>query len=241
MLQLKKWAVLGASANPNKFGYRIFRVLRRYGYEVYPVNPRETTIDGERCFPSLKELPIVPDVVDFVVPPSVALDALVECKAFGIKNVWLQPGVNTPEVIAKAHSLGITVISDACAMVESSKPAMLKQKTWAVVGAADDLMAEAERISTQLRQKGYTVSLLLVALEETNTKLPSFAALPQKPEVVLVAGNTALTEGVLKECHSAGIDFVWLQPGTESDALIDFGNSLNLVIVHHANIAEELA
>lgn len=239
MLERKRWAVLGASANPSKFGYRIFKLLLRYGYEVYPVNPRETEIDGLPCFPSLLDLPVIPDVVDFVVPPAVALVALEDCKRLGIKNVWLQPGVNTPEVIAKAELLGLTFIADRCAMVESSKPAMLEKKNWVVVGV-EDQKAEVQQLVTHMKDRGYTVSLLIVEdLGKETAPKPVFAALEQKPEVTLIVGSPNLTAKILREAKQVGIEYIWLQPGSETDELIALGNELNLVVVHHFDVMDE--
>ncbi|MDD4599451.1 hypothetical protein SDC9_03888 [bioreactor metagenome] len=241
MLQLTKWAVLGATANPKKFGYRIFKLLKSYGYETYPVNPRETMIDGEPCFKSLQELPIVPDVVDFVIPPAAALEALVECEALGIKNVWLQPGVNTPEVIEKAQSLGLNVIFDACAMVESSKKVMLQKKKWVVVDATDGETDDALVLSRHLKQRGYSVSLIGVTTgkEEVITDR-LFTLLSPIPEVVAITGKPLLVTRVLQACKLAGYDSVWLQSGSESEEIIDLAISLNLIIVHHASVLEEL-
>ncbi len=136
-LRQKNWAVFGASANERKFGHKIYKLLLRYGHEVYAVNPKETEIAGAPCYSSLADLPVVPDVVDFVVPPAVALTALPACKALGIKRVWLQPGVNTPEVVALARSLDLEVIDYTCVMVESNQLAILKNKpAFAVIQSA---------------------------------------------------------------------------------------------------------
>lgn len=239
MLRLKKWAVLGVSANPEKIGFRIFKLLKRYGYEVYAVNPKETMIDGEACFHSLSKLPVVPDVVDLVVPPAIALEALVECQALGIKNVWLQPGVNTPEVIAKAQDLGLNVVFDACAMVESSKLAMLREKTWTVVNASDGLADEALGLSQHLQQRGYSVSLTKFTAAQEADALKDFLT-SLSPKVVMVTGQSPLAAGVLRACKLAGIEFVWFQPGTETEENIALAISLHLIIVHHASIVEEL-
>ena len=64
----KVWAVIGATHKTDKFGYKIYKCLKEHGYEVYPVNPNVTSIDGDTCYPSLSALPVVPGVVDFVVP-----------------------------------------------------------------------------------------------------------------------------------------------------------------------------
>ncbi|MCF0155900.1 MAG: CoA-binding protein, partial [Veillonella sp.] len=93
-LQKKVWAVLGATDKTHKFGYKIYAHMKAAGYEVYPVNPRVETIDGQVCYNSLTDLPVKPDVVDFVVPESAGLAALDECLELGIQTVWLQPGAD---------------------------------------------------------------------------------------------------------------------------------------------------
>ncbi|MFN2244323.1 MAG: CoA-binding protein, partial [Anaerolineae bacterium] len=65
------WAVVGASRDPRKFGYQVFRSLRDAGYVVYPVNPKGGELEGEKVYRSLAELPQPPEVVDMVVPPAV--------------------------------------------------------------------------------------------------------------------------------------------------------------------------
>lgn len=116
-LDKKVWALLGATARVEKFGYKIFKCLVDHGYEVYPVNPNVKEIDGHRCYASLRDLPKVPEVVDFVVPESVGLAALDECKELGIDIIWLQPGADKPEVLEKGKTLGLHVIQ-SCVLVE---------------------------------------------------------------------------------------------------------------------------
>lgn len=116
-LTKKVWAVLGATGRKEKFGYKIYACLRDHGYTVYPVNPNVNEIDGANCYASLHDLPEVPEVVDFVVPEAVGLQALDDCKALGISVVWLQPGADKPAVVAKGKELGLEVIQD-CVLVQ---------------------------------------------------------------------------------------------------------------------------
>ena len=109
-LTKKVWAVLGATGRKEKFGYKIYACLRDHGYTVYPVNPNVNEIDGATCYASLHDLPEVPEVVDFVVPEAVGLQALDDCKALGISVVWLQPGADKPAVVAKGKERGLEVI-----------------------------------------------------------------------------------------------------------------------------------
>lgn len=121
MLQEKVWAVLGATDNESKFGHKIFKLLKKAGYQVYPVNPGLETVLGEKCYPSLSALPVKPDAVNFVVPPQVGEPIIAECAALGIKNVWLQPGANGENVVAAARKAELNVISRSCILVEVHK------------------------------------------------------------------------------------------------------------------------
>ena len=113
----KVWAVIGATHKTDKFGYKIYKCLKEHGYEVYPVNPNVTSIDGDTCYPSLSSLPVVPSVVDFVVPEAAGLAAIDECKQLGIKMIWLQPDADKPAVLAKAKEVGLDYIQD-CVLVQ---------------------------------------------------------------------------------------------------------------------------
>ncbi len=116
-LDKKVWAVIGATARKEKFGYKIYRCLKDHGYTVYPVNPNVESIDGDMCYPSLRALPQVPDVVDFVVPEKVGLAAVEECKSLGIETIWLQPGADKPSVVKRGEECALEVIQ-ACVLVE---------------------------------------------------------------------------------------------------------------------------
>ncbi len=118
MLGQKVWAVVGATDNPDKFGYKIFKLLKQAGYRVFPVNPGLKTVLGETCYPSVTALPVKPDAVNFVVPPKVGEPIVGECAALGIKNVWLQPGANEDNVVNAARKAGLNVIAQSCILVE---------------------------------------------------------------------------------------------------------------------------
>lgn len=115
------WAVVGASNNREKFGNRIFRDLRAAGYKVYPVNPNEEKVEGDRAYASVADLPEKPAVVDVVVPSWVGQRVARETAEAGIPYFWLQPGAESDELIANAEELGLKVIHNACAMVEKRR------------------------------------------------------------------------------------------------------------------------
>lgn len=115
-LNRRVWAVVGASRNPDKFGYRIFRSLHRAGYVVYPVNPNETELDGVQVYASLADLPERPEVVDVVVPPRVTEQIVRQMHALDLERIWMQPGAESQEAIEYCQEHGIAVVHDACAM-----------------------------------------------------------------------------------------------------------------------------
>lgn len=112
------WAVVGASTNPAKWGYRVYKALKESGYRVYPVNPRAEQIDGDPCYPSLANLPEKPGVVDVVVPPKLGLAVAEEVAGAGIARIWFQPGTESAENVARARELGLKTVAGACALVE---------------------------------------------------------------------------------------------------------------------------
>lgn len=114
----KIWAVVGVSNNRRKFGTIIYRDLRAAGYEVYGVSLHESELDGQPLYPTLAELPVMPDVVDIVVPPEITEQIVRECHALGLRRVWMQPGAESAEAVAYCEANGIEVISGGpCAMV----------------------------------------------------------------------------------------------------------------------------
>lgn len=118
MLSYNTWAVVGATDNPEKFGYKIYKKLKRFGYTVYPVNPRYERVDGDVCYPDLASLPEPVQCVDVVVPPKLAEHSLDAVKAAGIPNIWFQPGTYTPEIVKRAEALGLNAVFTKCVLVE---------------------------------------------------------------------------------------------------------------------------
>ena len=113
---VKTVAVVGASTEPSKFGNKAVRAYKQQGYRVYPVNPKVTQLEGLEVFPSVSALPTRPDLVSVYLPPSVVLKLLPEIAAKGCDELWLNPGAESPEVLAEAERLGLTVIQ-ACSIV----------------------------------------------------------------------------------------------------------------------------
>jgi predicted CoA-binding protein len=111
------WAVVGASQDRSKFGNRVFRSLRDAGYTVYAVNPKGGELEGTKVYPSLADLPQLPEVIDLVVPPSVTEQVVKEAHRLGLTRIWMQPGAESEAAITYCHEQGIQVVDGACAMV----------------------------------------------------------------------------------------------------------------------------
>lgn len=118
MLSQKVWAVVGATDNPAKYGNKIYKKLKKFGYEVYAVNPNYAEVDGDTCYPTLAALPKKVDCVDVVVAPKLADAALTEVMALGIENIWFQPDTFTVEMVERAESAGLTTVYLNCVLVE---------------------------------------------------------------------------------------------------------------------------
>ncbi|MDR3561196.1 MAG: CoA-binding protein [Negativicutes bacterium] len=235
-LRQKVWAVVGASANPEKVGYKIVAVLRRYGYTVYAVNPKETSIDGEPCYPSLADLPAVPDAVDVVVPPAVALDIVGQCRQLGIKKVWFQLGVANSAVIAAAGAQGLDFVHGRCVMVESSKIFLLGHKIWAVVGKGP----EAARLTQFLASRGYEAYPVYRGAK-AGSGFAALGRLPLLPEAVVIAASGPVAEAAVRDSASLGLSAIWIEAGFSGDGLLELAVSLGLAVVHDAGLEKEFS
>ena len=113
----KRFAVVGATDNPQKYGNQIVKNLKNRGYEVYPVNPRLKELEGLSCYPGLADIPVKVDVVDFVVPPGATEETLKQCKELGLSRIWLQPGSESETAIAYCHENNLKVVHSVCVMM----------------------------------------------------------------------------------------------------------------------------
>lgn len=115
------FAVVGASRDPQKYGYQVYRDLKTAGYKVYPVNPNANEILGDKCYASLEDLPANPDIIDVVVPPRVTERIVKTCKKLGITKVWMQPGSESESAIKFCEENKIEVVHGVCVMIERAK------------------------------------------------------------------------------------------------------------------------
>ncbi|KAJ3253610.1 hypothetical protein HK103_000452 [Boothiomyces macroporosus] len=127
--QAQAYAVVGASADPSKFGNKVLRFYKQNTTNpIYPVNPKADSIEGIKVIKDLKDLPDPKHTsVSVITPPPVTLSVLKTAAELGIKNVWLQPGSENYEGIELAKKSGLNVIYDGpCVLVNG--PGLINSK-----------------------------------------------------------------------------------------------------------------
>ena len=112
-------AVVGATENPAKYGNIIYRDLKHKGFRVIPVNSNRKTVDGDKAYATLENIPEKPDLVDLVVPPDAALTVLKQCLDLNLMNVWLQPGAEDSKVMRYLQTHPFNYLTHTCIMVNS--------------------------------------------------------------------------------------------------------------------------
>jgi uncharacterized protein len=114
LINAKTIAMVGASENPEKPSHRIFKEMLAAGYHVIPVNPRETSVLGEKAVASLAEIKEPVDIVDVFRRAEDTPPIADEAAAIGAKVLWLQAGVSNDETAARARAHGMTIVMDKC-------------------------------------------------------------------------------------------------------------------------------
>ena len=124
ILGLRSFAVVGASRDTSKFGYKVYRSLKQFGYSVFAVNPNADIVDGDPVYPLLDNLPEPVDCVVTVVAPEVTFEIVRQAGQLGVRHMWMQPGSESESAVIEAHAQGIDVVSGGpCIMVEARRAA----------------------------------------------------------------------------------------------------------------------
>jgi predicted CoA-binding protein len=117
----KTIAVVGLSAQWHRPSYFAAKYMQEHGYRVIPVNPTYDEILGEKCFKSLRDIPVAVDVVDFFRKgaeiPAIAEEAI----AIGAKVLWMQLGVENAQARARAEGAGLEVVENRCVKIEHGR------------------------------------------------------------------------------------------------------------------------
>jgi uncharacterized protein len=110
-------AVVGASPDPSRTSHGVMRYLQRVGYRCIPVNPNADEVLGERCYPSLVDLPEPVDLVDVFRRAEYCADVAREAAAIGAPALWLQLGLRSADARDVAEGAGMAYVEDACTAV----------------------------------------------------------------------------------------------------------------------------
>ena len=113
----KRIALAGASRSGKKFGNAAYKELKARKYEVYLVHPEAQEIEGEPCYPNLASVPANVDGVLVCLPPSQSPTVLRQAAELGIRNVWLQQGADSPELLNLGRELNLNLVSGKCILM----------------------------------------------------------------------------------------------------------------------------
>jgi uncharacterized protein len=117
----RRVAVVGISARPERPSHMVARYLKEHGFTIVPVNPGQSEVLGEKCYPDLQAIPGPVDMVDVFRKaedcPAIATDAV----AIGARVLWLQLGIVSEEARRIAAAGGIEVVMDRCLKIEHQR------------------------------------------------------------------------------------------------------------------------
>ncbi len=115
-------AIVGASANPARASYEVWTYLKlATDYELYLVNPTISEVDGTPVYPSLADLPVVPDLVDVFRRHDHLPSVLDDTIKVGAQTLWLQLGLSHDQVARGGEAAGLQVVMDRCLKIEHAR------------------------------------------------------------------------------------------------------------------------
>ena len=112
----KTVAVIGASSNRSKFGNKALRAFERQGFTVLAINPNEAEVEGHKTYASVLDVPGTIDMATIYVPAQQGVRVMEQLAQKGVPEVWLNPGADADEVVARAQELGLKTIQ-ACSII----------------------------------------------------------------------------------------------------------------------------
>jgi predicted CoA-binding protein len=107
----KRFAVVGASQDRQKYGNKVLRVYQQNNMEAVPVNPTADEVEGLKAYVDLPSVPGKVDGVSIITPPRVTEQVVNQAVSLGIKNIWMQPGAESSAAVDTATRSGANVIS----------------------------------------------------------------------------------------------------------------------------------
>lgn len=121
LAQTRSIAVVGLSAKWHRPSYFAAQYMQDRGYRIIPVNPAYESVLGQRCYPTLSDIPEPVDMVDCFRRSDEILPLAEEAIAIGAKCLWMQLGVINPEAAALAEAAGLDVVMDRCVKIEYAR------------------------------------------------------------------------------------------------------------------------
>ena len=114
-------AIVGLSANWYRPSYFAAKYMQDHGYRIIPVNPNYDEVLGQRCYPTLAEVPEPVDLVDCFRKPDEMVALATEAVAIGAKVLWMQLGIRNGEAATIAGDAGLDVVMDRCVKIEHAR------------------------------------------------------------------------------------------------------------------------
>jgi len=118
VLQLKNWAIVGLSNNPDRPAFGVAKLLQDKGDKIFPVHPKAEAVHGVPGYKSLQDIPVQIEVVDCFVNSNLVGEVVDQAIAIGAKAVWLQLGVIDQAAIERAQAAGLLTVMDRCPAIE---------------------------------------------------------------------------------------------------------------------------
>lgn len=118
ILKMRRIAVVGLSSDRYKPSNGVARYLQAVGYDITPINPTEQEVLGKRAYPSLRDLPQPPELVDVFRRPEYVEEVVEDAIAACAKAIWIQSGIINYEAARKAREAGLITVMDRCLMIE---------------------------------------------------------------------------------------------------------------------------
>ncbi|MFN8177826.1 MAG: CoA-binding protein [bacterium] len=120
-LRGKRFAVAGVSRTPNQTANAVFRKLRAAGYDVVPINPAASEVEGTTCYPNVGSVPTPVDGVVIVTHPRVSLEIVRQCADSGVRHVWFHRSIGqgsvSEEAVGECARRGLECVVGGCPLM----------------------------------------------------------------------------------------------------------------------------
>ncbi len=111
---IKNIAIVGASSNPNRDSFQVMKFLMNNGYKIFPVNPKENNILGQKCYASLKDIDERIDMVDIFRAKEFIYDITNEAIEVNANIIWIQEGILDEDAASLGIKSGLKVVMNKC-------------------------------------------------------------------------------------------------------------------------------